>query len=273
MSRVLSIFKRAVNIRDLYFTDYIDWTVGFGWAPLREAVDNLVLDRLALRMRNDYVQFVYILRNQPELTQLEILWGKGRWENLKETDIPKLKSLSAPLETAAVIVPGRPVSAIKLLTFLGGDGQQEGLLQCLSMSTGPIRQFEMRLFSIYNEDLVRDQLQTLARNLPTIEDLTIYVGGRISARTLLLEIPAFGSISSLTLLEASLVHTRLATTLDDDYPTVNSLLPTDSDSPESWADLQSQLKKLCPNLTSLDHTTLTDIGFKLQELVACIPVV
>ncbi|KAG9023891.1 hypothetical protein FS837_005593 [Tulasnella sp. UAMH 9824] len=261
-SRALSIFKRAVNIRDLYFTDFIDWIAEYAWRPLREAVDDLVLDRLALRTRNDNVEIVHLLRNQPELTQLEILWGGGLWENLKETDIPKLKSVSASLETAAVIVPGRPVSAIKLPPSQGADRLEEGLLQCLNMSTRPIRQFEMRLCRVYKEDLVRDQLQALARNMPTIEDLTIHVGGRISGRMLLLEIPAFGSISSLTLLEASLVHTPFSTILDEDYPTANSLLPSNLDTPDSWADLESQLKKMCPNLTSLYHTTLTYLGLK-----------
>ncbi|KAG9021002.1 hypothetical protein FS837_007687, partial [Tulasnella sp. UAMH 9824] len=50
------------------------------------------------------------------------------------------------------------------------------------MSTQPIRQFEMELCGLHKEDLVRTQLQKLARNLPAIEDLTIHVGGRISGR-------------------------------------------------------------------------------------------
>ncbi|KIO29068.1 hypothetical protein M407DRAFT_242767 [Tulasnella calospora MUT 4182] len=120
----------------------------------------------------------------------------------------------------------------------------------------------MKLYNPYDEDSVRDALQALARNLPAIEDLTIHVGGNISGRTLLFEVPSFGSISSLTLLDANLVHTPSSTLLDEEFPTVNSLFPNDPDNPDSWADLETQLKRTCPNFTSLGHTTLTYIGWK-----------
>ncbi|KAG8923907.1 hypothetical protein FRC00_005711, partial [Tulasnella sp. 408] len=239
----LTVFQGAVNIRDLHFTGYYSWINGSVWAPHRKAVDDMVLDRLVIQVPNGSVNVVPLLRNQPELTRLELLRGGDGWGNLEETDIPKLKSLSATLETAALIVPGRPVSAIKLLPSQGGDRLQEGLLQCLNMSTRPIRQFEMRICGLYKEDWVRNQLQTLARNLPAIEDLTIHVGGRIPGEMLLSEIPAFGSISSLTLLEANLVHA--STIFDNKSPMAkaNSPLPNGSDTADSWADLEIQLKE------------------------------
>ncbi|KAG9023890.1 hypothetical protein FS837_005592, partial [Tulasnella sp. UAMH 9824] len=252
----LAVFQKAVNIRDLHFTGYYNWINASVWAHHRKAVDDMVLDRLVIHVPGGNVDLVSLLRNQPELTRLELLRGGDEWVNLEKTDIPKLKSLSATLETAALIVPGRPVSAINLLPSLVGDRLDEGLLQCLNMSTRPIRQFEMHLCSLYREDLVRDQLQTLARSLPAIEDLTIHVGGRISGQLLLLEIPAFGSISSLTLLDANLLYAPPSTIFDERSPTAkaNSLPPNDSDNTDSWADLETQLKQRCPNLTSLVHT-------------------
>ncbi|KAG8897865.1 hypothetical protein FRC01_011135, partial [Tulasnella sp. 417] len=178
----LTVFQKAVNIRDLYFTDYLNWTAGYQLAPYREAVDNMVLDRLVIQVRDGLVDVVQVLRKQPELTRLELLWGGGGWENLEATDVPKLRSLSATLETAALIVPGRPVDEVNLLPSQGVRRLQEELLECLSLSTRVVRKFEMKLYDPFDEDAVRDTIQALARKLPAIEDLTIYVGGKISGR-------------------------------------------------------------------------------------------
>ncbi|KAG8895295.1 hypothetical protein FRC01_012456 [Tulasnella sp. 417] len=254
----LTIFEGAVNIRDLEFTDYFErWTVNFIWKSQKEAISRMVLDQLVMDVPNESFDVVQVLRNQPELTRLELPWpgGGGGWKNLEAKDIPKLKSLSAKLEIAALIVPGRPVDEVNLLSSEGGRRLDEDLLQRLSESTRPIRKFGTKLYIPFHEESVRGVLKTLSRYLPDLEALTISVKGKISGRMLLSELPAFPSIVSLTLLGASLVNTLSSTTPEELSPLVNPLLPNNTDNPDSWADLEYHLRKRCPKFTTLGRST------------------
>ncbi|KAG8969928.1 hypothetical protein FRC05_000779 [Tulasnella sp. 425] len=186
---LMSIFQKAVNIRDLYFTGYMNWIEDYDWVHIQAAVEQMVLERLVIQIGGRSVDVIPLLRTQPELTRLELLWGANGWERLKTTDIPKLKSLTATLDAAALIVPGRPVEEIDLLPSQGTRRVDESLLQCLSRSSRLILKFGMKLYSPYDEDSVQDVLQAVARELPFIEELTISVGGKISSR-MLFNIPA-----------------------------------------------------------------------------------
>ncbi|KAG8896121.1 hypothetical protein FRC01_011997, partial [Tulasnella sp. 417] len=170
----LNFFQKAVNIRDLYFTDHFNQWIGDPtFAHHKEAVKHMVLDRLVIQVPDESGGVVQVLRHQSELTRLELPWGGGVWNDLEATDIPKLKSLTATLETAAFIVPGRPVDEVNLLPSQGARWLNEDLLQNLSESTRSIRKFEMKLDNPLDDDSVRGALQALARHLPAIEDLTI----------------------------------------------------------------------------------------------------
>ncbi|KAG8945480.1 hypothetical protein FRC04_000765 [Tulasnella sp. 424] len=257
-----TIFQRAVNIRDLYFTGYINWIQAYDWIHIKEAVEQMVLERLVIQIGGRSVDVIPLLRTQPELTRLELLWGADGWEELKKKDIPKLKSLTATLDVAALIVPGRPVEEIDLLPSQSTRRVDEKLLQCFSLSLRPIRKLGMKLYNPFDEDSVRDALQAVARELPFIEELTISVGGKISSRMLLLEIPDFTCIRILTLLDASLISDPASISSDDALPAAILSLDHDSDSSARWADLEARLKETCPTLTNVYRTPLVYLHWK-----------
>ncbi|KAG8892627.1 hypothetical protein FRC00_011813, partial [Tulasnella sp. 408] len=107
------IFTKATNIVDLDFTDHYDWAVDPAFAPIKTAVFSMSLNRLYLWNCSVPTQ---VLRAQPELEHLEVGWGVSGLEGLEKSDIPKLRSLTAPLPDASYIVPGRPVEEFHLVS-------------------------------------------------------------------------------------------------------------------------------------------------------------
>ncbi|KAG8922167.1 hypothetical protein FRC00_007757, partial [Tulasnella sp. 408] len=104
--RSVSIFVKAVNVREL---EFMDWGSEPFDEPLRAILPKMSLISFSLPYLADSVKLCPLLRAQPELEHLGLSGVSGRFRDLKETDIPRLNSLKATLKDAAVIVPGRPV--------------------------------------------------------------------------------------------------------------------------------------------------------------------
>ncbi|KIO25291.1 hypothetical protein M407DRAFT_25408 [Tulasnella calospora MUT 4182] len=180
--RAMSIFPKAVNLRELEFTDCTDWTSDPSWEPVRTAISKMSLTRLSLRISSESSEVVPQLQAQPGLERLELSWVPARLRGLKETDIPKLKSLSATLQNAATIVPGRPVEELHLTLGPREHALDEQLVQKLSLSNVPITKLVTSLRCSWADDEVRSKLQVLARHLPQLRHLTLTVAGFVSGQ-------------------------------------------------------------------------------------------
>ncbi|KAG8913637.1 hypothetical protein FRC01_004448 [Tulasnella sp. 417] len=122
------------------------------------------------------------LRAQPELEHLELSFVPARLRDLRETDIPKLKSLKATLEDAAAIVPGRPVEEFHHISTPGELDLDEYFVRKLSLSSGPITTLVTRLHQPSDHDSVRGLLQVFACHLPELRHLTLTVLGKVSGQ-------------------------------------------------------------------------------------------
>ncbi|KAG8962123.1 hypothetical protein FRC00_010309, partial [Tulasnella sp. 408] len=136
--RAVTIFAKAVNIVDLQLEDCFPWYSDPLFNPIKNAVEKMSLRRLSVSYSIDLPQ---ILRDQPELEELQLAWGSPTLKKLEKTDVPKLRSLSAQLREAADLVPGRPIKQLKLNTVFGSPDFDERLFEKLSLSTGPIIEF------------------------------------------------------------------------------------------------------------------------------------
>ncbi|KAG8945696.1 hypothetical protein FRC04_000555 [Tulasnella sp. 424] len=104
-----TIFGGTINMRELHFTDFVDWFSRQLWDPFNAIKSNMNLKKLVLYIGGDSPYLVPILRAQPELKELELLRGRGsQVPGLQHTDLPELQSLKATLSEAVAIVPGRP---------------------------------------------------------------------------------------------------------------------------------------------------------------------
>ncbi|KIO29337.1 hypothetical protein M407DRAFT_21558 [Tulasnella calospora MUT 4182] len=260
----MSIFLKAVNIRELEFTDGVDWTSNPIWEPVKTAISNMSLTRLSLRIISESAEVVPQLQAQPGLEHLE-LWTAARLWDLKETDIPRLRSLSATLQDAATIVPGRPVEELHLALGLREHRLDEQLVQKLSLSSGPITKLVTRLRCPQGQDVVRHTLQVLAHHLPQLRHLTLDVGGVLSGRVLLDEIPAFRFLRSVKFLNADLHHP--SDSGDDASRDASGALAGLDNSgddrivaqiPEfdDWKDLVQRLGEKCPLLVDIAYMPL-----------------
>ncbi|KAG9032625.1 hypothetical protein FS837_002669 [Tulasnella sp. UAMH 9824] len=231
LKRAVSIYTQATNIVDLKFTDAHRWTLDPLLEPIRAALSAIPLRRLTLCCCEEVTQ---VLREQPELEELEIGWNIHGAEKLEKHQIPKLRSLRAHLSEAASLVPGRPVEQVHLSSGMVDEDFDEQLFDRLSLSTGPITEFSTYFVSASDTENVRLSFQVLARNLPQVESLTLSVNGSISQQVILDEIPSFRCLRNLTFLNAILAPG-------------NENVQRGSIQTE-WDDLFGQLKALCPSL-------------------------
>ncbi|KAG8915205.1 hypothetical protein FRC01_003749, partial [Tulasnella sp. 417] len=205
LERAVAIFSQATNIVDLnLITWHPEWTSesDLFFKPIRLAVAKMSLKRLTL---SDCRDVHHILRDQPELEELELGCYTSGVDQLEETDLPRLRSLVAPLRDAAVLAPGRPIKNMHLIRMIGNEYDfDEQLVEKLSLSTGPFTEFSVNLLHLLSEDELRVMLQLMSRSLPKLERLTTLETGRISGQVILEEMPAFQSLRSLNLLEAYL---------------------------------------------------------------------
>lgn len=197
------IFTKATNIRDLHFTDLVDWASDPDCEPVKMAVFKMKLTRLVLRVGEEWTNAIQVLQAQPELKHLALRWGTTELDKLEPTDVPKLRSLSATLRVAAAIVPGRPVQKLDLLDAVGDLILAQEPFSKLSQSLGPVSTFAISMLNEQDIENLLPILQMIAHHLPHIEDMTILVGGVVSAQ----EVCAFSCtcISTLRLMDTIFV--------------------------------------------------------------------
>ncbi|KAG9026008.1 hypothetical protein FS837_004754 [Tulasnella sp. UAMH 9824] len=243
--RAVTIFTKAVNIIDLQLLHCSEWESEPLFDPIKNAVAKMSLRRLTVSYCSHLPQ---ILRDQPELEELQIGYGYCPLEQLEETDAPKLRSLSAELLEAADLVPGRPIKQLNLDTPFGLPGFDRRLFERLSLSTGPVIEFSCWIGHPQDGEAVRSSIRAIARNLPSVEKLTLGVGGIIAGEPILDEIPSLLSIRALTFLRARLA-TAEERAIATDPPPSNHLVPTNRTITD-WDDLFSCLKDRCPLLVT-----------------------
>ncbi|KAG8947371.1 hypothetical protein FRC04_010819 [Tulasnella sp. 424] len=254
--QAVSIFKKAINIEDLNFTDRPTWSSDALFEPIKTAVSEMPLRKLTLWQCEGVIQ---VLRNQPQLEELSLGWNNHGLEQLEETDVPKLKALSASLQEAAVLVPGRPIERLSLVPGFGPQDFDEPLFDKFLLSTTRVIEFFIHLRHPQKDERVRAAIRAIARTLPELERLTMTVEGRISGRVILDEIPCLQSIRYLTFLDAN-----LATAADKTYPSAHNStqLPRNDDiveqtpAVEEWDDLFARLRTLCPSLVHVGYTPI-----------------
>ncbi|KAG8944355.1 hypothetical protein FRC04_002014 [Tulasnella sp. 424] len=257
--RTIYIFTNAVNLRELEITDYCDWMSNPTWEPVITSVSRMPLTRLALPAISETAEIVPLLRALPGLESLELGFAQVRLEDLKESDIPKLKWLKATLQDAATIIPGRPVEEFYHVLGMGELGLDEQLVRKLSLSSSPITKFSTRLYNPWAYDLVRSALQAFARYLPEVQHLTINVGGDIPGQILLDEIPSFQDLRSVKFLSANLfvasdpVQGSSQVSIDSDNNRSDGVAPQAS-ALEDWDVLLQRLRERCPSLVDTERT-------------------
>ncbi|KAG9042177.1 hypothetical protein FS837_011186 [Tulasnella sp. UAMH 9824] len=248
----ISIFTRAVNIQELEFTNCSDWASDPIWEPVKATISKMSLTRFSLPIVTESADVVSLLRGQPELEHLELSARvTGRFEDLQETDIPKLKSLKATLRNAAAIVPGRPVEEFRHMLEAGEGAPDEQLLRKLSLSTVPITKVTT---GPWRYDSVQSSLQVLAHHLPEIQHLTLTVDGFISGQLLLAEIPLFRSLRSVKFLDAVLLEERYAAPPIYWVNDEGNVFVRQDTIINSWDALLERLKEKCPSLVDLKYT-------------------
>ncbi|KAG9048609.1 hypothetical protein FS837_012384 [Tulasnella sp. UAMH 9824] len=262
LEKAVYVFTQATNVVELEISSPWDWTSESNTAlePIRRAVSKMSLKRLIFWQ--GAVEVDRILRNQPELEKLEVGWDTSGLHLLDTTDLPKLKSLTAPLREAVLLVPGRPIEKLHVRqTFIDPDYFNDLWFRKLSLSTGHITEFFIHLFCMsgdepyYVDERLRVALQVISRNLTQLERLTIDVSGSVAGQVILEEVPAFRFLRSLTFLEADLTAPspncvgKLASDNSQGNGTIRQVPVL-----ESWDDVFDHLKRSCPSLVSTKLT-------------------
>ncbi|KAG8947370.1 hypothetical protein FRC04_010818 [Tulasnella sp. 424] len=253
--RAVFILQKATNIEELYFIDSSTWPWDPFFEPIQKAVSELSLRKLTLLSCKGMTR---VLRDQPELEELSVGWNNHGLEQLEETDVPKLKALTASLQEAALLVPGRPIERLSLVPGFGPQDFDEPLFDKFLLSTMRIIEFSIHLHHPRKDERVRAVIRAIARTLPELKRLTMTVAGRISGRVILDEIPYLQSIGYLTFLDAKLA-TRAA---DQSYPTAHNStqlshhddIVQQTPAVEEWDDLFVRLRALCPSLVDVSYT-------------------
>lgn len=198
-NRAVNIFTKATNIIDLQFTNCCDWISDPRFQLIMQAVARMPLRRLSMWNCNCLQQ---VLRDQPELEELRLGWRPTLLGTLVETDVPKLRSLSAGLRHAAYLVPGRPIEQLKLHTPFSSLNFDEQLFDKLALSTKPITEFDGTFVRSCDDEIVRTVFRAIARNLPNVEKLTLTLRGSVSGPIVcfLLDIIDSTSFSKITYL-------------------------------------------------------------------------
>ncbi|KAG8944354.1 hypothetical protein FRC04_002013 [Tulasnella sp. 424] len=176
----MHVLCKTISIRDLDFSDYVDWASDPRWKPVRNAVFKMELTRLVYCFKGFSRGLLQVLRSQPSLEVLDLGWSTPELAGLKETDIPKLASLRAMLPEAIEIVPGRPIEKLHIIFGRGETRILEGVFHRLSLSTRAITELHLHFESRWSAHKTQDLLRVLSRNLPDVEELTIKFSGAVS---------------------------------------------------------------------------------------------
>ncbi|KAG8925011.1 hypothetical protein FRC01_010796 [Tulasnella sp. 417] len=245
--RAVTVFTQATNIVDLNFTDCSTWTSDPLYKPIKLAISKMSLKRLSIWECQGLVE---VLRDQPELEELQLGWGCSDLDQLQNTDLPKLRSLSVDLKEAAYLVPGRPVDRLELSVPFRAPDFDIRLFDRLSLSTRSITYISATLSKSWGYEVVQNAIRAFARNCPDTERFLITVIGPITRKTILDEIPAFHSIGEVAFIDARLTTAEELASPNPahDYGIVQQ------GTSEDWEQVFSHLKELCPTLVKTWHT-------------------
>ncbi|KAG9016707.1 hypothetical protein FRB90_002429 [Tulasnella sp. 427] len=274
----ITIFSQAINIRDLQFTDWVDWTSDPIWEPVKLGVSKMKLRSLGIRAGGDAQNVYRVLQAQPLLEYLELGWETKDLDKLQTADLPELKSLRATLSEAAALVPSRPVQDLDLLSST--MEYTEELLSKLALSTGPISTMSVRFHEPEELGNVRNILRMLASALPHVQDLTVTFGGDVFGKAvrrpvfqdvrsanidrhdipqLLETIPLFKSLRRLYLIDVDLIHDSTLPLIPPYGSAESSLAPQEPVLPsvsyrQRWEQVARRRKAQCPSL--VDFSTV-----------------
>ncbi|KIO18913.1 hypothetical protein M407DRAFT_31421 [Tulasnella calospora MUT 4182] len=255
LERAAPLFAQATNIRDLEFTDYIQWEAKGRFEFFKSIVSNMKLRRLVFLSCSDRcLDFTPVLRGQPELTELVLHCSTSQFEGLEETAVPKLNFFHGTMSQAAAIVPGRPVERLDLScpSQLHCQCFDEDIYRKLLQSSKAIHALGIRSHSYFDEPTLRGAVRLGVRYLPRIVDLKIVTEGSLSAQLLLEEIPKFSSIGSLMLFTASLQF--------PDAPIWPPCRRFSIKKIQTFEGFSAKLKKKCPSLNEVTYTQLERDG-------------
>lgn len=248
-----TIFSGAINMRELHFTDFVDWFSRQLWDPFNAIKSNMNLKKLVLHIGGDSPYLVPILRAQPGLKELELLRGRGsQVPGLQHTDLPELQSLKATLSEAAAIVPGRPVRKLELIIYSsrGEIHQQnifnEDLLRQLTLSSCDIADLTVRFHRALDGNFVGENLRLVAGYLPRIERLCLSVRGGVSDNLLLGTVFMFSSLQSLKLIGVVLMEESHDAIFEEGW------IHRSEYGPQDIGDLFRRLKEVCPSLIGFE---------------------
>ncbi|KAG8980758.1 hypothetical protein FRB94_009792 [Tulasnella sp. JGI-2019a] len=130
-----------------------------------------------LRVQTECAAEVFsLIRNQPLLQRLRLPVGFGELleEKFSPTDIPQLTSLSAAASDARLIVPGRPVTSLDLLTV--PSRRFADIWREISRSTAPLVQITLHITS---DSPLALNMQAMAEHLQDLERLSLIGVGNI----------------------------------------------------------------------------------------------
>ncbi|KAG8951782.1 hypothetical protein FRC00_007100 [Tulasnella sp. 408] len=248
-----SIFNGAINMRELHFTDFVDWFSRQLWDPFDAIKSSMKLEKMVLHIGGDSPFLIPILRAQPGLKELELLRGRrGPVQRLHSTDLPELRSLKATLAEAAVIVPGRPVDKLALIFYASRDeNHEESLfnenhLEQLALSTCDVSDITIRFHRACSDDVIGRNLRLVAQYLPKVERLCLFVWGGVSDTTLFATLPAFESLRSVKLVGV-VIKEEIQDAIFDGGWVRRSIYEQ-----QDFAEFLRMLKQGCPALTRLE---------------------
>lgn len=169
---LVTSFESITNIRSIRFHDHDPHHVIYERiAPVLAKMD---LWELILRRRFWPGNLAPILRPYINLTNLKISTGLWDLSGISTTDLPHLTFLSAPLTVAKWLVPGRPVTRLRLISLGSTDAvEQEKAYQAFTHSTGPVKDLTIPIYWCQEAISLKNTAGYIARYIPTVESLTL----------------------------------------------------------------------------------------------------
>ncbi|KAG9003905.1 hypothetical protein FRB94_002822 [Tulasnella sp. JGI-2019a] len=227
-------FTLPPNLRSLYLHDH-DWWWNPAFFPAYSSVSHLALTSLTIRgsgYRGVHgISFepdiAPILRLQPLLEHLDLRLGQWNMETLGPYDIPDLTTLSAGVDEARFIVPGRPITSLKL-----SIRRMEEDEAWRNMSASTRRMSSLTLDVLRCGMLLCVTLEMAAMYMVHTENLTIH---SLKAHDITPAIDMFGSFSNLRTLRIKINKDS------EDTPAVDSIQEA----------LMEECKRACPSLQIL----------------------
>ncbi|KAG8978899.1 hypothetical protein FRB90_008265 [Tulasnella sp. 427] len=249
MDMMNTIFSGTVNLRDVHFSDHSYWWPPELWGSFDAFKYWNNLEALELNVWETSPSLVPILRAQPSLTRLSLFGtpnGQRQWDGLQSTDIPRLRSLRASISDAAVLVPGRPIREMELITPL--RPYKESLLRHFALSSCDIVDFRMVVAGFWHEETLQSTLYAVNRHVPRIVALSLILDDIVTDHNLLVTLPLFMDLQHLRL-----ISTRESQRIpDNSTPIWNTTARGHVYRGRDFDAFTGELKEACPTLVDIE---------------------